>query len=283
MRSSPCTSPKCGCRYRSFSCNSALPPTALVGTTTVPVLSSITTASRWAIGQILVENVGHPKDRMAICFGSCLESVVFVDVSTLVSYVLVPCYAALGVTCHTPLSITGNQANYALCRSQPEQHTPPDQHTPLHQHIPPNQHTQSAMDLELVSHGPTIDLEKLACEIPLLLEAVPAAALRSLLATSSPLREAVQGFVRRIEINKSATEAEDFELLARTSWPCLTNLCILKQKTQMAWCSNMQDWHLLTHVDLTATKLEAAGANRLCSAALPNLSSLDTAVLTQQS
>ena len=131
------------------------------------------------------------------------------------------------------------------------------------------------MDLELAGHRPTIDLEKLACEIPLLLEAVPAAALCSLLATSTHLRKAVQGFVRRIEISNSTTEAENFELLARTNWSCLTKLCILKQKTQLAWCSNMRDWHLLRHIDLTGTKLEAAGAKRLCSAALPNLSSLD--------
>ena len=140
---------------------------------------------------------------------------------------------------------------------------------------PAHADTQPAMDVGLASPGPTIDLEKVICETPLMLEIVPAAELCSLLATSTSLRKAVQGFVRRIEINKSATEAEDFELLARNSWPCLTKLCILRQTTQLAWCSNMQDWHLLKHVDLTSTKLEAAGVKRLCSAALPNLSSLD--------
>ena len=131
------------------------------------------------------------------------------------------------------------------------------------------------MDVELASRGPTTGLEKLICEPFLLLEAFPAAALCSLLATSTHLRKAVQGFVRCIEISNSTTEAEHFELLAQTSWPCLAKLCILRQTTQLTWYSNMQDWDLLKNIDLTGTKLEAAGAKRLCSAALPNLSSLD--------
>ena len=113
-----------------------------------------------------------------------------------------------------------------------------------------------------------MDLQEFCRRIPIFLETLPLASLRTLLATSRHLRLLVHQSAKSLTLPRPESHPEDVMVLAANSWPNLTKLKVTDNNCQLAWMV-APCWSHLKHLDLAGSNLGVVGIQKLQSVLSP--------------